>query len=431
MFSSQNINPPQGAPTFAVTALSILEDATRLIESAREAQDHVAHTASLNSVTIENVLLPLALAENCLLSGSKLLQFHRFVSVDSAIREASAQAESMFKQFAAETAMREDIFKLVDALNNNPTRKLDAESKHFLDGIRGEFIKGGLNIPAGPQRDHFVKIQARINKLTNEFEKNAAAATTACAWFSTEELEGVPQDTLSALEKGEGQHEGKVRVVFRDHLRTVMRFASNPNTRKRAYIAHSNRCNENVPLFHEVVVLRDEAARLLGYPSHAALVVESKMARNTKTVHSMLNTLRSGLMQAGLGELERYKAIKEADYRSRDETWDEHYYLWDQPFYSRKLLLTAHSVNHDEISEYFPLQTTISGMMDIFGRLFGITFVEMTVMDSIIWHEDVQVFSAWNPHDHGGEFLGYLYLDLFSRAFKHTNPGNFPIVPVC
>jgi len=69
------------------------------------------------------------------------------------------------------------------------------------------------------------------------------------------------------------------------------------------YLGYENRCNENIPVFHELTTLRDESARLLGYLSHAAFVVEDKMARNTETVHSLLNRLRTGLLPGGLQEI--------------------------------------------------------------------------------------------------------------------------------
>ena len=232
------------------------------------------------------------------------------------------------------------------------------------------------------------------------------------------------------MEKGNGDHEGKLQVIFRDHLRAVLRFAVKADTRKRVYVAHANRCNENIPLFREVVILRDEAARLLGYSCHAALVVENKMAQTSETVHSMLNTLQKGLMPGGLRELDKYRRLKEIDCVSQQGSWDGHYFLWDQYFYSRRLLQIVHSIDLDEIAEYIPLQTTIHGMMNIFGRLFSIEFVELTTYDMTSWHDDVQVFSACDVAERGGDFLGYLYLDLYSRGFKPTNPGNFPIVPV-
>ena len=127
---------------------------------------------------------------------------------------------------------------------------------------------------------------------------------------------------MSEMEMGSDTNEGKFRATFLDHLGSIFRFATAPGTRKRMYIGYDNRCNENVPLFREITVLRDEAARLLGYPSHAAFVVQDKMARNTETVHSLLNSLRAGLMPEGLQELERYKLAKEADLKSKGEPWD-------------------------------------------------------------------------------------------------------------
>ncbi len=96
-------------------------------------------------------------------------------------------------------------------------------------------------------------------------------------WFTPAELDGVPEDVLSGLEKGKGENEGKLRLTFKyPDLFPALKYAKNAETRKRVSIGNENKCNSNVPLFKEAMVLRDEAARLLGYPNHAAFRIEDK-----------------------------------------------------------------------------------------------------------------------------------------------------------
>jgi metallopeptidase MepB len=428
--------PPQAPPCFTATPSSILQDTQRLIESSRSLQDHIAATISHDIATFQNVLVPLALDENARMAESAILGFYHRVSTDAALREASNSSRKMFDDFFIESRMREDIFKLVDAvLRTQSTKSLDPESENLLNKVHQEFVKSGLKLPAGPQRDRFGGIQVRINALVTEFAKNSSQATTRGVWYAPDELPGIPEDSLSSMEKGSGINEDKVFATFRIHMRPIMRFVTNPESRKRMYIAQGNSCNENAPIFREVTILRDEAARLLGYPSHAALAVEDKMARDTETVKILLNNLRSGLMPAGLRELERYKKLKQEDCEAEGGLWDGHYFVWDQSFYYRKLFTQEYSINDQEIAEYFPLETTIIGMLEIFQHLFGLVFTELLTNGSIenqrfVWHDDVQRFSAWDDEIEGGGFLGYLYLDLYSRDFKGSTPSNFKLIPV-
>jgi len=75
------------------------------------------------------------------------------------------------------------------------------------------------------------------------------------------------------MEKGSSVNEDRLYARFNEHFIPVTRFTTNPETRKRIYIRYYNRCNENVLIFKEVVLLRDEAARLLGYRNYATLTV--------------------------------------------------------------------------------------------------------------------------------------------------------------
>lgn len=138
-------------------------------------------------------------------------------------------------------------------------------------------------------------------------------------------------------------------------------------------------CNQNVPLFKEAIILRDEAARLLGYPDHASFRIEDKMAKTPKTVNDFLDDLRVQLAPGGVKEIEHLKEIKKEDLQSRglEATNDGNYYLWDTRFYNRMMVEKEFSIDEQKIADYFPLQSTIEGMLNIFEELFGFAFVEI------------------------------------------------------
>jgi metallopeptidase MepB len=310
-----------------------------------------------------------------------------------------------------------------------------------LEKEHKDYIRNGLGLPAGPLRDRFKEIKKRLSDLGIQFQKNLNEENGGL-WFTPEELDGVPEDVLSGLRKGEGENEGDLRLTFKyPDLFPALKYAKNSNTRKRIVIANENKCNQNVPLFKEAVVLRDEAARLLGYPSHAAFKLEDKMVKTPKAVTSFLGDLRSRLTDGGLKEIEVLKNLKKADVESRGESFDDLYFIWDHRFYDRMMLEKQYFLNHQLIAEYFPLQTTIRGMLQIFEELFVLVFIEIVeeqrdkVAESgkgsdIVWHQDVQVFSVWDDEEEGGGFVGYLYLDLFPREGKYGHAANFNLQPV-
>ena len=428
--------PPQAPPVFTATPQSVLADAERLINTSRATQDKVVAEVKPDTAVFANVLRPLAQDDNVMALEAHILGFYQAVSTDQKLRDASSKAEELMDEFFIESVMREDVFQLFDAVVKK-NEDLDPESLRLLEKEHKSFVRNGLGLPAGPQRARFKEIKKRLSQLSIEFQKNLNEENGGI-WFTPEELDGVPEDVTSGLKRGEGENEGKLWLTFKyPDLFPTMKYATNPEIRKQVMIANENKCNQNVPLFREAILLRDEAARLLGYPSHAAFRIEDKMAKTPETVNKFLGDLRTRLTDGGKREVEALMKLKnEIDPKS-----DGRYYLWDHRFYDRLMLERDYSLDQQLIAEYFPLQTTIDGMLKIFEELFGMEFVEVIGEDraaiaptgqgdDIVWHEDVQVFSVWNDEGEGSGFIGYLYLDLFPRDGKYGHAANFNLQPV-
>jgi metallopeptidase MepB len=433
--------PPQAPPMFTATPRSIIDDTKRLIEQSRKVQDQVVFGVQPEEASFANVLLPLAHDNNAMSLEMHILTFYQAVSTDKKLRDASSEASKLLDHFAIETAMREDLYQLVDSVLQK-NESLDSESRQLLEKQHKDYIRNGLGLPARPQRDRFKEIQKRLSQLSIEFKKNLNEENGGI-WFTPEELDGVPEDVLSGLEKGKCENEGKLRLTFKyPDVFPTLKYAKDAETRKRVAIANENKCNQNVPLFQEAMVLRDEAAHLLGYPNHAAFCIEEKMAKNAQTVDMFLGDLRSRLTAGGQRELEKLKKLKKADLESQGKTFDGHYFLWDHQFYDRMMLENEYLVNHQHIAEFFPLQKTIQGMLQILEELFGLLFEEIIGEErdkiavsgkgsDIVWHEDVQIFSVWDDEQQGSGFVGYLYLDLFPREGKYGHAADFILQPVC
>ncbi|KAL4915718.1 peptidase family M3-domain-containing protein [Aspergillus aurantiobrunneus] len=431
--------PPQPSPLFTATPESILNDANRLIEASRKVQDDIVATISPESAEFASVLKPLAHNENVTALESNILGFYQAVSTDQRLRDASSKAEELMDDFWIESSMREDVFRLVDAVLKK-NESLDPESRRLLEKEHQSFIRNGLGLAAGPLRDRFKEIKKRLSLISIEFQKNLNEEAEGI-WFTPAELEGVPEDVISGLKKGEGEQEGKLWLTFKyPDLFPAMKYAKNSETRKQLMIQNENKCDQNIPLFREAIILRDEAARLLGYPNHAAFRIEDKMAKTPKTVDDFLADLRGRLVAGGRQEIAQLLELKKGDLAARGETFDGRYYLWDHRFYDRLMLERDYSLDQQLIAEYFPLQNTIDRMLRIFEKLFGLVFVEISGKDreqvattgkgsDIVWHEDVHVFSVWDDEGEGGSFVGYLYLDLFPRPGKYGHAANFNLQP--
>ncbi|KAF2223891.1 metallopeptidase MepB [Elsinoe ampelina] len=439
MAASKYQKPPQAPPVFTATPDSLVADTKRLIAQSKKVQDDAVAQYKASDATFKNVLLPMALDDNTMATESHIIGFYQAVSTDAKLRDASTEAEKLLDDFGIESSMREDVFGLLQGILDKK-EKLDPESQRLLEKTHKGYVRMGLNIPAGPKRDRFKAIKKRLSELSITFQKNLNEEQGGL-WFTPAELDGLPEDLVGNLQKGEGENDGKVRLTFKyPDLFPALKHAKNPETRRKIFIENENKCNQNVPLFREAIVLRDEAARLLGYPNHAAFVIEDKMAKTPKTVDDFLGDLRKRLAPGGRDEIKKLQDLKEEDLKSRNEKSDGHYYLWDNRYYNTLMLERDYQLDQELISEWFPLETSIRGMLQIFEEIFGLVFVQITGEDrakvsptgkgdDIIWHPDVQVFSVWDDASEGDGFVGYLYLDLHPRDGKYGHAANFNLQP--
>ncbi|KAI4123914.1 MAG: hypothetical protein LQ338_005061 [Usnochroma carphineum] len=433
--------PPQAPPLFTGTPNSVIEDTHNLIEKSRGVQDKIVADVKQSDATFKKVLLPMAQDENSIGLTGPIIGFYQAVSTDQALRNASTEAERLINDYSIESSMREDIFKLVDAALNKG-EKLDPESQRLLEKEHKSFIRNGLGLPAGEKRDRFKAMKKKLSDISIMFQKNLNEENGGL-WFTPEELDGTPEDVLTGFEKGEGDNAGKLKMSFKyPDLFPTLKYCKNAETRRQVFIANENKCNQNVALFREAVDLRDEAARLLGYPNHAAFKIEDKMAKTPKTVDDFLGDLRQRLTKGGAAEKKTLTELKQNDLQARGEekTFDGHYFLWDNRFYDRLMLEKDYSLDQEKLAEYFPLQTSIRGMLEIFEQLFGLVFVEIEGSDrssispsgkgeDITWHPDVKLYSVWDNEEEGNDFVGYLYLDLHPREGKYGHAANFNIQP--
>ncbi|KAK0715537.1 peptidase family M3-domain-containing protein [Lasiosphaeris hirsuta] len=462
---SKYASPPQAPPLFVGTKESIVDDAKTLCDKTRSLLDklvaEIKPAEEPKAATFDSVLRPQTEDENTAALSARILGFYQYVSGDAALRDASTEAEKIMDEFSIECNMREDVFHLVDAVYQNSglgiskekdkDRLIDeaiaksagldtTESALLLERERKSYIKNGLGLTAGEQRDRFKEIKKRLSQISIAFQKNLNEENGGI-WFTKEELDGVPEDVLDTLEKGTLENEGKLRLSFKyPDLFPTLKFAKNPETRKKLFIDNENKCNQNVPLFKEAILLRDEAARLLGYPDHATFRIEDKMAKTPKTVLDFLNDLKARLAAGGVKEIAHLLELKKKDHEERGVPFDNNYYLWDHRFYDRLMVEKEYSIDENAIADYFPLKTTVGGMLKIFEELFGFVFVELTTEDrqrisstgkaeDISWHEDVIIFSVWDDSGEGDGFVGYLYLDLHPRPGKYGHAANFNLQP--
>lgn len=421
-FRSMSYVPPQSPPNWKLNTDDINRITQDYISKGNELDDLIA---GVTNPTIDSVLKPYAEFENTYSGISNEITFYQHVSPNKELRDASTDAEQKIRDFGIESGLREDVYKVFNKLYESvKDQDIDFETKRYIKKINDSYRRNGLGLPI-EERNKVKEIQKKLSNLSLEFSKNLGE-NSEFLLFTKEELNGVPDDVINQFEK----IDDKLKMTFKyPDLFPVLKYAKNSNTRKLAFVGDQNKNPENEKLLIEAVDLRTKLASILGYKNFSDYVLEERMAKNTTTVLNFLNDLKDKLIPLGLKEKESLLELKKKDLISQNLEFDNNYYVWDHRFYDNLLLEKEYKVDQQKLSEFFPMEHTVSKMLNFYETLFKLKFIEVKE-DKSTWHDDVKQFSVWkldNPKN--PSFVGWIYFDLWPRDNKYNHAANFGLHP--
>lgn len=427
MVQTSPFKAPVSGPSWDFSATQVLAETTKSIEDSTVFLDNLA---SIKAPSIENFVKPYLHHENEISPLFNRLTFLKHVSENKELRDASTKATELIENFGIESSLRYDIFAQFDKIwlqlkDDKDFKKKDFETYKFVEKCHKDFVRSGLNLPED-KRELVKDIKKRISNNSLKFSTNLGEQNGYIT-FTKQELKGVSADVLSQFQTIEEDGVIKYKVTFKyPDIFPVLKSAENPETRKRAFIADQNKVPENEPLFLETLKLRRELAKQLGYETYAAYNLDIKMAKKESNVLNFLHELREKLKPLGAKELEILKSIKEEDCQKNGGIFDGQYYIWDNRYYDNQYLKNNFQVDEEKISEYFPLESSIKGMLAIYEKVLKLKFVEEDT--SSTWHSDVKQLSVWKMDDIlAPEFVGWIYFDLHPRDGKYGHAANFGI----
>lgn len=293
---------------------------------------------------------------------------------------------------------------------------LTTEQQRLLEKTYKNFVRSGANLPADKQA-RLREINKQLSTLGIRFDKNILNENNEFKLFvdKEEDLAGLPEwfrQSAAAEAKAAGQ-EGKWLFTLHNSSRLpFLQYSANRPLREKVYKAYiqrgnNNDKNDNKKIITEIVSLRLEKARLLGFDCYSNFVLDNTMAKDSKTVMDFLNNLwQYALPKAKAEAAELQKLMDRENKGEKLEAWD----WW---YYTEKLRKEKYNLEEEQIKPYFKLENVREGAFAVANKLYGIT---LTPMDSIpVYNPDVQVFEV---KDADGSQLGIFYTDYFPRAGK-------------
>lgn len=294
---------------------------------------------------------------------------------------------------------------------------LSTEQKTLLDKTYKGFVRNGALLN-DQQKEELRNIDAKLSVLSLQFNEHVLAETNAYQLHLTnkEDLEGLPEGAVEAAANLALQH-GKEGYIFTLDYPSYLPFITytrNRELRRELAIANGRKGfqeneynNENIVL--DIVKLRNQRALLLGYASHAAFVLEERMAQNPEKVFTFLNDLLIKAKPAAQHEFEELSAY------AQKLDGIEQLEKWDSSYYGEKLKQERFSLDDELLKPYFKLENVLNGAFEVASKLYGLHFTEVHHIDK--YHPDVQTFEVT---DETGAAVAVFYTDFFPRKGKRN-----------
>lgn len=311
----------------------------------------------------------------------------------------------IISKYETEISQNENIYlSLKDIQSNKKSILNDIQNKVLENEIR-DFELSGCNLENNKKK-RLEEINLKLSELSHKFSQNLLNATNAFEMIITdfEDVKEIPQ---SDLELAKFEEDGITKYKFTLQMPSYLAYityGTNRERREEIYKAYCTKAPENGKIIEQILALKDEKVKILGFENYAQYSLATKMAKTEDDVISFLEELGNKAKKKAKEELEEIKeiALKDGitDFRSSD-----------MAYYSEKLKKAQYDLDEEYYRPYFEQQSVLNGFFDFLHQMFNIKF---TKTQTKAWDEKVKVYDL----SEDGKTIARIYIDLEARKDK-------------
>lgn len=347
--------------------------------------------------------------------------FHNLAHADTSdqLQEIERELAPRLAKHRHDIWMNQPLFRRIDALwQRRDELALTPEQIRVLDLTRRAFVRAGAELSdAGRLRAG--EIVEQLASLGTTFSQNVLADEKSYLLLLDGEadLQGLPASlrTAAARAAADRGHAGKYAITLaRSSIEPFLTFSDRRDLREQAHKAWISRganggATDNRAIIAEILALRDERAKLLGFASFADFKLDDTMAKTPQAVRDLLDDVWAPALARARAEREDLQA------RLRAEGGNFEFAAHDWRYYAEKLRKERHDFDDAELKPYLPLDGVIAAAFYTANRLFGLTFIERK--DIPVYHPDVRAFEV---RERDGRLAAIFYGDYFARSSKRS-----------
>lgn len=324
-------------------------------------------------------------------------------SVNNSDETQSVYTQSLpiITEYSTKLSQNIDIYNAYKDILNNEKDKLNYEQLRVLELNIQSFELSGAHLD-NKTKQRLQEINIKKSELSNDFSQNLLDATNAYEKIITdkEDIKGVPQsdiDTASFDDNGVTKY--KFTLQMPSYI-AYMTYGPNSEIREELYKAYVTRAPENAVIIDEILRLKDEMSKLLGFDNYATYSLASKMAKDTNSVLNFLEKLLINSKAQAKEELKELQKLSSKPIQS-----------FDSGYYSELLKKKKYDIDSEIYRPYFEQKNVIKGMFEFLNKLFGIKFEKVKEK---LWDEKATSYNLYV----NDKLKARLYLDLEARKSK-------------
>ncbi len=373
-------------------------------------------TANSEAPTFANTFIPLERA------GAELDQAFTYWGIWSSnnsspeFRAIQTEMGPKISEFSSKITQNEALFKRIETVYNDKAALADlsAEEQRIVKLSYEGLVRDGAKLDAD-KKERYAEIQKRLSELYIQFQNNVLHdEENYTTVLKKNQLDGLPEAFVASIATDDGTWAIK---NTRSSMDPFLTYSTNRALRKKVWENYYNRGDndgehDNNAIIAEILQLRDERVKLLGFANYAEWRLGDRMAKNPTNAMNLMETVWPAAIGRVGQEVADMQALVDA------EGGDFKIKPWDYRFYMEKVRQQRYDLNSDEVKQYLQLDKLTDAMFMVAGELFNYDFVALEEGTVPVFHEDVKV---WEVKDKtSGKHVGLWYLDPFAREGKRS-----------
>lgn len=377
---------------------SFIQDLSTLVQTN---EDRVQELLKIEKKTYENFSKPLQIQDEEIELLFTPLSHLNAVNNSQETQEIYTQSLPILTEYSTKMSQNIDIYNAYKEILQNEKELLSDAQKRVVELSIQSFELSGAHLDLESKK-RLQEINLRKSELSNEFSQNLLDATNSFEYIITDpkDIEGIPK---SDLESAKFEEDGETKYRFTLQMPSYiayMTYGPNREIRQEIYKAYVSRAPENAAIIDEMLALRDEMSRLLGFSNYASYSLASKMAPDEESVLDFLEKLLLDSKSQAQAELKELQEIAPYPLES-----------YDTAFYSEILKKAQYDIDEEEYRPYFEQESVLNGTFKFLEQLFNIEFQKQ---DEILWDEKASLYHLYVDK----KLTAQLYLDLEARKSK-------------